>query len=194
MEPQQVIDVLNNAQVRHWVLMGLYGYVGYMAQPRATQDVDILVNESQLERVIEAIQARWPALVVERFPLVARFRDPGEIAIDREMKPVIDVMLPSNACHVAILAAEHRVDEATGHRVPVLEAAIAAKYAALVSPHRDWDRKQQDAVDLRNLIIPNQQRIDHKKLEQLGELIFRGGGAELREFLHLALNRKPFPI
>src|SRR5690606_11867368 len=134
------------------------------------------------------------ALVVERFPLVIRFRDLGELGNDSEMMPVIDVMIPSNACHLAILETEHRIEAVTGHRVPGLEAAIAAKYAALVSPHRDWDRKQQDAVDLRNLIIPNQQAIDRQKLQQLGELVFSGGGAELLEFLHLALHRKPFPI
>jgi len=192
-QPQQVIEVLNGAGIDPWVLMGLYGYVGYMTQPRATQDVDVLVDESQLEQVVDAIQTRWPTLVAQRFPVVVRFRDPGEISIGGELQSVIDVMIPSNACHAAILQVEHRVDETTGHRIPSLEAAIAAKYAAVVSPHRDWDRKQQDAVDLRNLIIPNEQRIDREKLQQLGELVFSGGGAELLEFLHLALDRKPFP-
>ena len=32
--PQDVIDVLNEAGVNDWVLMGLHGYVGYLPQPR----------------------------------------------------------------------------------------------------------------------------------------------------------------
>jgi len=40
--------------------MGLYGYVGYLANPRATQEVDILVSEDEIEQVIEAICKRWP--------------------------------------------------------------------------------------------------------------------------------------
>lgn len=45
--PQQVIDVFNAAGVKSWVLMGLHGYVGYMPQPRATQDVDVMVRHSE---------------------------------------------------------------------------------------------------------------------------------------------------
>jgi len=61
-EPQVVIEVLEQAHIRRWVLMGLYGYVGYLAMPRATQDVHILVADDEIERVVEAICKRWPAL------------------------------------------------------------------------------------------------------------------------------------
>ncbi len=193
-EPQQVIDVLNDAGIGRWVLMGLYGYVGYLAQPRATQDVDILVASEELEDAIAAIEARWPKLQTERLEVVVRFRDPGEIAIAGEMKQVIDVMLPSSDCHAAILARYHRIDKTTGHRVPTLEAACASKFAVLVSPHRDFDRKQQDAVDLRNIMVPNKELIDQTILERLGELVYPGGGQEILEFFDLAINKRPFPI
>lgn len=193
-EPQQVIDVLNDAGIRRWVLMGLYGYVGYLAQPRATQDVDLLVAEDELEKVILAIELRWPELQTERLEVVVRFRDPGEVAMTGEMKQVIDVLLPSSDCYAAILARYHRIDKTTGHKVPTLEAACASKFAALVSPHRDFDRKQQDAVDLRNIMVPNSEEIDKAILERLGDLVYPGGGAELLEFLDLAIHKKPFPI
>ena len=193
-EPQQVIDVLNEAGIQRWVLMGLHGYVGYLAQPRATQDVDILVSSEEFEAVISAIQARWPQLQTERLAVVARFRDPGEVAVTGEMKQVIDIMLPSNDCYEAILGEYHTIDGSTGHRIPVIEAASASKFAALVSPYRDFDRKQQDAVDLRNIMVPNKDTLDKAILERLGDLVYTGGGAELREFLELAINKKPFPI
>ena len=194
MEPQQVIETLVNAGIRRWVLMGLYGYVGYLAQPRATQDVDILVAAEELENAIAAIESRWPQLQTERLEVVVRFRDPGEVANTGEMKQVIDVMLPSSDCYAAILARYHRIDKTTGHRVPTLEAACASKFAVLVSPHRDFDRKQQDAVDLRNIMVPNRQEIDKAILERLGELVYPGGGTEILEFLDLAIHKKPFPI
>ncbi len=194
MEPQQVIDVLDFAGIRNWVLMGLYGYVGYLAAPRATQDVDILVAEHELAAAIEAIETRWPRLQTERLEVVTRFRDPGEIAITGEMKQVIDLMLPSNACYATILREHHRIDESSGHRIPTIEAACASKFAALVSPYREWNRKQQDAVDLRSLMVPNRDAIDRSKLERLGELVYPGGGTELLEFLELAINQKPFPV
>ena len=193
-EPQQVIDVLNDAGIRRWVLMGLYGYVGYLTQPRATQDVDLLVAEDELEKVIAAIELRWPELQIDRMPIVVRFRDPGEIAITGEMKQVIDVMLPSNECYVAILAQYHRIDELTGHRIPSIEAACASKYAALVSPYREWEKKSYDAGDLRSMMLPNKDIIDKTILERLGDLVYPGGGAELLEFLDLAITNQPFPI
>ncbi len=193
-EPQQVIDVLNDAGIRRWVLMGLYGYVGYLSQPRATQDVDILVAAEELENAIGAIESRWPELQTERLEVVVRFRDPGEVAITGEMKQVILVMLPSSDCYAAILARYHRIDKTTGHKVPTLEAACASKFAVLVSPHRDFDRKQQDAVDLRNMMVPNREEFDIAILERLGDLVYPGGGTEILEFLDLAIHKKPFPI
>ncbi len=193
-EPQQVIDALKTAGIQRWVLMGLYGYVGYLAQPRATQDVDVLVGEDELEPAIAAIQSRWPLLQIERREVVVRFRDPGEIAITGEMKQVIDLMLPSNACYLAILAGYHRIDQTTGHNIPIMEAACASKFAALVSPHREWDKKQQDGVDLRSIMSPNKDTIDRALLSQLGDLVYPGGGVEILEFLDLAIQKKPFPI
>jgi hypothetical protein len=192
--PEQVIDALVGGGVRNWVLMGLYGYVGYLAQPRATQDVDVLIAPEEEAAAIAAIKTTWPTLEMRRYEVVLRFFDPGEIAIDGQAKHVLDLMLPSNGCHTAILSQYHVVDPVTLHRLPVMEAAIASKYAALVSPNRAWPRKQQDAVDLRNIIAPNQATIDRELLEKLGELVFPGGGAELLEFLQLAIDEKPFPV
>jgi hypothetical protein len=193
-EPQEVIDVLVDAGVQGWVLMGLYGYVGYLASPRATQDVDVLVDYDELELSVDAITKRWPALIVDRQEVVVRFRDPGEVAIDGEMKQVIDLMLPTNPCYQAILQKYHRMDGFKGHRIPIIEAACASKFAALVSPYRDWERKQQDAVDLRSIMVPNYSTLDRGLLSELGDLVYPDGGKELLEFLQLAIDKKPFPV
>jgi len=193
-EPQALIEVLREAGIKRWVLMGLYGYVGYLAIPRATQDVDILIDEKELELAVSAILIRWPALQVDRQEVVVRFRDPGEVSITGEVMQVIDLMLPSNDCYQAVLDQYHRIDEATGNRIPIIEAACASKYAAIVSPYRQWDRKQQDAVDLRSIFVPNYDTIDRQLLDHLGNLVYEGGGKELLEFLELAKQQKPFPL
>jgi len=193
-EPQPLIQVLRDAGVKRWVLMGLYGYVGYLAMPRATQDVDILIDENELELAVSAILVRWPALQVDRQEVVVRFRDPGEVSITGEVMQVIDLMLPSNECYQAVLDRYHRIDEETGNPIPIIEAACASKFAAIVFPHRSWEKKAYDAADLRSIFVPNYGTIDRDLLDHLGNLVYEGGGKELLEFLELAKQQKPFPV
>ena len=94
--PRQVMDCLIAAGIKNWVLMGLHGYVGYLPQPRATQDVDVMVAKREIEKAVEAIQARWPTLEVERYPVVIRFGDPADLDANDKAKLVIDVMLPNS--------------------------------------------------------------------------------------------------
>lgn len=61
-EPQQVIDVLEEAGIKCWVLMGLYGYVGHLDMLRATQDVNVMVPYSQKSRAAKAVGDRLPML------------------------------------------------------------------------------------------------------------------------------------
>jgi len=151
-------------------------------------------GEDEMDHVIQAICQRWPQLIVEKQEVVVRFRDPGEVAITGEMKQVINAMLPSNPCYEAILDRYHTVDPTTGHRIPIIEAACASKFAALVSPYREWERKQQDAVDLRSIMVPNHATLDRRLLQLLGDLVYPDGGKELLKYLQLAIDKKPFPV
>lgn len=139
--PSDVVNALHQGGVKRWVLMGLHGYVGYLAQPRATQDVDVLVALDERETAVNAILERWPTLQVKSFPAVIRFIDVGEHVSTNAEGHVIDLMLPNNDCQFAILAEYSVIDEATGHRIPTLEAALAAKYSAFVSPYRDHAKR-----------------------------------------------------
>ena len=150
--PQEVMDCLRDAGVKNWVLMGLHGYVGYLPMPRATQDVDVLVPYGQKAKAVKAISERWPTLEKRELSQVVRFLDPGDVDPDGQAKPVVDLMLPWSPFQETILKRHVVVDEQTGNRIPTIEAAIVAKYAAIVSPHREWSKKQQDAVDLQRLI------------------------------------------
>lgn len=192
--PEQVIETLVEGGVKNWVLMGLYGYVGYLSQPRATQDVDVMVARDERDAAVAAISKSWPKLEIRDSPIVVRFVDPGETHGGQPPQVVIDIMLPNDDCQLSILSDCVWIDPSTGHRLPTREASLAAKYSAIVSPYREWVRKQQDAVDFRRIVLPDHHRIDRDETHRLGELIFAGGGDELLEFIQLTIDQKPFPV
>ena len=132
--PQEVIDVLNAAGVKDWVLMGLHGYVGYMPDPRATQDVDIMLPYSRRAKAKKAIVERWPELVVRELSQVTRFMDPLDLDPQGQPKPSIDLMHPWSPFQELILKEYVVIDESTQHRLPTLEAA-------LVSNMQRWFRR-----------------------------------------------------
>ena len=193
-KPSEVMDCLREAGVKNWCLMGLHGYAGYLPMPRATQDVDVMVPRNQKKKAVKAIQERWPQLEKEEFPPVVRFYDPGELDRDGNRVPVIDLMLPWSPFQESILKEHVVVDETTGDRHPTAEAAIVSKYAALISPSRKLDRKEQDASDLRRLIVAVYTECDTERIQALASKVWEGGSEDILRFIDCALNEKPFPV
>ncbi len=192
--PQDVIDVLQAAGVKDWALMGLHGYVGYLPNPRATQDVDIMVPYRQRQRAIKAVQRAWPELVLQELSQVVRFLDPRDCDADGRPKPVIDLMLPWAKFQETILEEYIVTDEPTGHRIPRLEAALVCKYAAMISPHRDPDKRGYDCVDFRVMVRANEKAIQRDDLRRLAGQVWEGGPEEIERFLEIALSDQPFPL
>src|SRR5213079_2333747 len=52
--PLEVISVLNEAKVR-FMLVGAHGIAGWLPEPRATNDVDILVGYRQHQKATRAL-------------------------------------------------------------------------------------------------------------------------------------------
>jgi hypothetical protein len=192
--PQEVIDALNAGGVKGWVLMGLHGYLGYMPDPRATKDVDVMVPYSGRARAKKAIAARWPELVVRELSPVTRFMDPRDLDPEGNPKPVVDLMHPWSPFQKVILKEYVIVDKETQHRIPTVEAAIVSKYAAIISSHREREKKEYDAGDFRRLVRANHNRLRHDDLRRLAELIWEGGAKDIERFVEIALSDKPFPI
>ena len=190
--PQEVIDCLVGAGVKNWVLMGLHGYVGYLPEPRATQDVDVMVPYTQKRRAAKAISDRWPELEKRELSQVVRFLDPGDLDSSGKPKPVVDVMLPWSPFQETILKHHIVVDEQTGNRLPAIEAAVVSKYAAVISPHRDMEKKDYDAGDLRRLIKTNRTDIDLQILRDLAAQVWEDGAADIERFVERAMNDQPF--
>jgi hypothetical protein len=192
--PQDVIDVLVAAGVRNWVLMGLHGYVGYLPDPRATQDVDVMVSRRERKRAIEAVRRAWPNLILQEFSQVSRFLDPEDRNSDGQPKPAIDLMLPFADFQKTILKQYVITDPTTGHRIPRLEAALVSKYAAMISPHRDADKKEYDCGDFRTMVRANSAAIQREDLRRLAGQVWEGGSEEIERFLEIALSNRPFPL
>src|ERR1700676_3712118 len=85
--PQQVIATLNRAKIS-FVLVGAYGLAGWM-EPRATQDVDVVVALKQVKKAVRLLTKAFPNLDAEDVDVVVRLRDrsSGKVRID-VMKPM----------------------------------------------------------------------------------------------------------
>jgi hypothetical protein len=192
-KPEEVVECMISAGIKNWCLMGLHGYVGYLPMPRATQDVDVMVPYSQKQRAAKAVGDRWPMLTRVDLSQVVRFLDSSDLDPEGNAKPVVDVMLPWGKFQETILEKYVIVDDETGSRYPTVEAALASKYAALVSPHRSREKKEQDAVDFRRIVRANHQRLNHESLCELGDQVWERGGTEILRFIDLTLNDQPLP-
>ena len=172
--PADVIAVLDEAGVR-FILMGNYGIAGWRAEPRATEDVDILVRTRDHRKAVRAIHEAFPRLEVEDTAAVTRFLDPAT------GRPLIDLMKPTQPLFK--VAFRHTVLVEEGYRIPNLEFALACKFAAMVSPNRPEKKKLLDAADFMSVVEGNVAAIRPVVLKALGERVYPGGGTELIQLM-----------
>jgi hypothetical protein len=172
-EPEELIRVLNEAEVR-FVLMGQHGISGWLSEPRATRDVDVVVQKRHFSRAVRAVQAAWPQLVPKEYPVVTRFLDPAN------NEPVIDVMRPNDVYREAF---KNCMRVGKTHDIPNLELALAAKFAAMVSRYRAIEKKYSDASDFSQMVRRNHAKINFERLGQLGDAVYPGGGEEVIRFV-----------
>ena len=167
--PAEVARVLKAAGI-NYVIVGARAANGYTGRPRATVDVDVIVQFPK--KAADAIAKAFPDLTIQDTPVVTRFKDQDMEAIDL-MKPTASKLwsrLLKDSCEITI-AGESVL-------VPQLEGVLAAKFASMVSPMRRLLDKQQDGVDFGRIVQANP-KINLDVLKELGELVYDGGGAEL---------------
>src|SRR5439155_21171562 len=128
--PQAVVRALHRAGILS-VLMGTYGIEGWRSEPRATQDVDVLVAKKDTRKAVAVLRKLYPKLEVADYPVVTRFIEPTT------GKGVLDVMKPTQ--EIFRMVFRHTIPVGKTHRMPTLEMALASKFAAMVSPRRDAD-------------------------------------------------------
>src|SRR5438552_18698381 len=81
--PLDVISVLNRAGIS-FVLVGLHGLSGWMDEPRATQDVDVVVAAKHHKKAVKALTGSFKNLQVSEHDVVTRLlcADTRKVAID----------------------------------------------------------------------------------------------------------------
>jgi hypothetical protein len=178
--PYELTAILNDGGIKY-VLIG--GHVlGYLTgAPRATVDVDVIVSSSHVEKAVKAIKARFPLLTPEDLVYNVRFNSTLRGHVDPER---IDVVRADNAFFQRVVERYAAPIQSKGQQVfvPTVEAAIALKFAAAISPNRGGESKPQDRIDLLAIVRKNGQ-LNLDVLGELGDLIYAGGGVELRNFV-----------
>lgn len=182
---EEVIELLNRAKVK-FVLMGNYGVGTWRDEPRATQDVDVLVQRSHLPKAVKAIQRAFPHLAIEDYPPVTRFIDPGT------KKSVVDVMKPVDAIYQAVF--RNTVQVGDTHLIPNLEMGLVSKFAAMTSPNRAQDKKYIDAADFINIVKTNASAIELDKLRRLANKVYPEGGKEILNLVSNIRAGRPIQI
>src|SRR5258708_33341258 len=67
--PEKVIETLHHAGIKS-VLMGTHALSTYRSEPRATQDVDVLVRKKDVRRAVQALREAFPELTIVDAPAV----------------------------------------------------------------------------------------------------------------------------
>jgi hypothetical protein len=121
-----------------WAVVGAQAINVYV-EPRATKDVDFVVESRKLDQVVERLREV--------------FGDLGEDDIDAAVRLLaIDVDLIRSKQHPLMEEALERSTDRAGWTVPPPEVLIVLKFMSAVSPWRRRDRRVQDAADLIRLV------------------------------------------
>jgi hypothetical protein len=172
--PEAVIELLTKARVK-FVLMGTYGIEVYRSEPRATQDVDVIVRKADHAKAVKAVHQRFPTLAIQDTGVVTRFTDPETELV------VLDLMKPEQPPYETVF--RNTVTAEEGHLIPNLEMALVSKYAAMVSRSRAYDKKLIDAGDFVSMVKSNLRTMNRARLRRLAETIYKGGGAEVLQMI-----------
>jgi hypothetical protein len=175
-EPAQVIRVLNANKIS-FVLVGLHGLSAWMREPRGTKDVDVIVAAKHVKKAVRVLLAGFPQLEPVDLEVVTRLKVKGteDVLID-VMKPV---QFPIRSVFKNCVEVK---EKGQTYRIPTLEMGLTLKFAPMISLNRADEDKYQDAHDFIRM-VKNNKEIDLELLEELGELVYNGGGQEILELV-----------
>ena len=172
--PEDLIPILQAAGI-DFVLAGAHGIGGWLAETRATQDVDVIIRMKDRVKAAEAILKKYPDFELEKHPDVWRFKGQGQY--------LVGLILTRAALFKRVI---NEFQEIQIHRrkvkVPKLEAALAMKFASMVGHFRNLRKKTKDEVDFMSMLEVNKS-INSVLLCELGELVYAGGGKDLLKYV-----------
>lgn len=165
----RVIATFDELGVR-WCLIGAHA-IGEYTEPRATEDVDLLVDDRRMPKLLSLLGDRLGPLDVDDIGAAVRLR---ALQIDL-------VRASANSVFRTALAEATTID---AWRIPTREALLVMKFMAATSPFRGLDRRRQDIIDLVRLyraIDPDD--LDRPTISRLAGMMYGGADAELSELL-----------
>lgn len=177
---KRIVSVLDRLGIR-WCLIGAHA-IGEYTEPRATEDVDLLVDDRRMPKLLTALHAELGDLDVDDIGPAVRLR-----AVDVDL-----VRASSNEVFRRSLSDTVDVD---GWRFPRRESLLVMKFMAATSPFRGLDRRRQDMVDLITLyrsIDPDD--VDRDHVATLAATIYSGADSELLGLLDKIDADEPISI
>jgi hypothetical protein len=152
-----------------WTLIGAHAVNAYV-RPRATVDIDFVVEARAFGRVLEELAKEFGAL---------QTTDIG--AALRVVNLSIDLIRSDN--HPLFRAALDRGEPRGGARVPPPEIIVALKFLAAVSPWRRPGERKQDAADLINVYQSAGAAFDRQAAIEYGKTVYPGAERDLADML-----------
>lgn len=164
-----------------WCLIGAHA-VGEYVEPRATLDVDLLVDDRRMAAILERLRDAVGELDEDDIGPAVRLR---AVAVDL-------VRASSNDVFRAVL-----VDARTkgAWRLPTTEGLLVLKFMAATSPFRGVTRRRQDMVDLLALYeAVDPEALDRERMAELAAKVFPGAENELTELLRRVDAGEPITV
>lgn len=169
-----VAEALAEAEAAY-VIVGGFAVGALAAHPRATVDIDMIIQREHAPRFMDALAARVGPLEVDHYRSLERIKRPAIDLIISDPTALRRAALdPALSQHVAL--------GAVGLRLPVPELAVVLKYASAVSRSRSAEDADQDLTDLRRLLKAHED-LDEVLLRRLTDTLHTRSPKELPEII-----------
>lgn len=197
---QQLADAVNPLEVAalfekervSYVLIGGHMLSYYAGTARATVDVDFIISGPDFSRATKVIASAYAQFKhhdrvyhVTYDSKKPNLKDPERIDLVKDGFPLFREVIQKYC--VTLNDNKHTM------KIPTIEAAIALKFAASISPNRGDENKPIDNADLL-ILIRSTPNLDSQALSKLGDLVYSGGGKELVSVVEDVRKGKPLSL
>jgi len=149
----------------------------YTGTARTTVDVDFIIGGPDFSRAAKAINKAYTQFKQndQIYHVTYDSKKSGQKDLER-----IDLVKDGFPLFREVVIRYCHTIKANNHtvKIPTIEAAIALKFAASISPNRGDESKPVDNADLLRL-VRSRPDIKDDSLIKLGNLVYQGGGKEL---------------
>jgi len=148
-----------------WAVIGAQA-VNMYVRPRATVDVDFVVDGRRMKKVLAALEAEFGPTRSTDIGAAVRLESLALDLVRSETQPLFRAVLDTAV-------------EREGVRVPPPELLVALKFMSSTSNYRDPNDRRQDAVDLARVVTTLGDDLDRKAALEYAKLVFPGAEREL---------------